>query len=354
MKLSMEQLPQHLIHSAVIGLKPAYWVSGDEPLQQLEALDAIRAQARQQGYLEREILTVDKAFNWRALAEAHQNISLFSSRRLLELRLDSPKIGTEGSQALSAYFQSCGMSSPAGSLLLISSGRAESAVLNSAWVKALDACGVLIQVWPLQGPVLARWLEQRLSSRGFQMEAAAFAYFLRQVEGNLLAAAQEIDKLALYHAPGLLNLAQIQAVTTDHARYDSFSLVDAALAGAIGRSERIIASLKAEEALLPLILWSFNRDIRLLYSLSCQMGSRGLTAMQVLEQPQQPPLLARRKPLLAKALQQTPASRWAIHLQTCARLDNIIKGNLAGDGWLALQQLCWQIAMGQALVKADY
>lgn len=343
MKLTPEQLDAHLAK----GLKPAYLVTGDEPFQHLEALDKIRQQARQSGYQEREVFTVDKNFNWDRWLPATHSLSLFSSQRLLELRLESPKIGTEGSQAIGHYLQ---QPTP-GTLLLIGCSKLEAAAWNNAWLRALDQQGIVIQVWPLQGQALLHWLERRLRSRGFKPEPLVVQALLERVEGNLLAAAQEVDKLALIHPqPGALSLEQLQEAVTDSARYDVFTLTDAVLAGNIPRILHILAGLRAEEVALPVILWALSREIRQLYSLSCQLSRGGVTPAQILER-QTPPILAKRKPLLEQVLSRTQTPHWALGLQRCAKLDQVIKGQQPGDGWEVLQLVCLQLADFRKTVK---
>lgn len=343
MRLTPEQLDGHLAQ----GLKPAYLVTGDEPFQHLEAQDKIRQQARQRGYQQREIFTVDKSFNWNHWLPAARSLSLFASQRLLELRLDSPKIGTEGSQAISQY-----LTQPVPeTVLMIGCGKLEAAAWNNAWVRALDSQGIVIQVWPLQGPPLLQWLERRLRSRGFKPEPLVVPALLERVEGNLLAAAQEVDKLTLLHPQlGVLNLAQLQEAVTDNARYDVFTLTDAVLAGNIPRTLHILVGLRAEEVALPVILWALSREIRQLYSLSCQLSQGGITPAQALER-QTPPILAKRKPLLEQALSRSQTPHWALGLQRCAELDQVIKGQRPGDGWEVLQLVCLQLADFKKTVK---
>lgn len=328
MRLNLAQLAAHLRQP----LLPVYLVTGDEPLQLGETLSALRAAAQAQGYGEREVLEQDAHFDWRLLAGAASNLSLFGDRRLLELRLESGKIGAEGSQALVAYCQR----PPEDTLLLISGPRLERAQTSAKWVQSLDAVGALVPIWPLERRQLPDWLRQRLMSRGLGPGPGVCEWLAERVEGNLLAAAQEVEKLLLLHGPGDLDLERLRASIADSARYSIFDLAEAALAGDAARCLRILEALRAEGTPEPLALWALLREVRLVLTLAGEVrGGRPLT--QVLAGHRE--IWEKRRPLYASALRRLPTSAWQGLLEPCARVDRAIKGLTLQDPWLLLQDL---------------
>ncbi|MBN1378584.1 MAG: DNA polymerase III subunit delta, partial [Gammaproteobacteria bacterium] len=191
MRISPEQLGRHLNKP----LLPVYLVTGDEPLQAMEAMDALRAAARQQGYTMRELMFVDRGFNWAQLSSAAASLSLFADKRILELRLEGSGPGKDGGQALVEYAER-----PAeDAVLLISMGKLDQRSQSTRWFKAIDQIGGVIQVWPKKPAELPGWLQQRLRSRGLELDREAVSLLATRIEGNMLAAAQEIEKLALLH-----------------------------------------------------------------------------------------------------------------------------------------------------------
>ena len=195
MKLRPEQLSGHLQQ----GLKPIYLLSGDEPLQMMEAGDAIRQQARQQGANEREVLHADASgFDWNTLLNAANTLSLFAEQRLIELHLPNGKPGNEGSKVLCEY----AARPPEDTVLMIRSGKLDKTTLNSKWGKAVDAAGVVMQFWPIKPEELPTWVRRRMQAAGLQTTPEAAALLAERVEGNMLAATQEIEKLLLLYGPG--------------------------------------------------------------------------------------------------------------------------------------------------------
>ncbi len=245
-------------------LHPVYLISGDEPLQVMESSDRVRACCRQQGYDEREIFDVDASFDWQLLKDEASSMSLFSSRRILEVRLPSAKPGREGGQALKAYASS----PPEDTVLLITAGKLEAAQKNSAWFKALDQAGVVMQCWPVAADRLPAWIKQRFQSRGMQPGKDVIDYVCQRVEGNLLAAAQEIDKLNLLVGPGAVDIASVREAVADSSRFSVFELADSALAGEQARVIRILQGLHAEGIEPVLVTWALAKDIRLLASVA--------------------------------------------------------------------------------------
>ena len=230
MQLKPEQLDGHLRKQ----LAPVYFISGDEPLRVMEAADAVRAAAREQGYSEREVLSVEAGFDWGRLDAAAGSMSLFAERRLVDLRLPGGKPGDAGGKALRAWAGQ----PPEDTLLLVTAGKLEPASRKSKWLQALDSAGVVVLVWPLDAQQFPAWVKRRMQQRGLEPTADAVALLAGRVEGNLLACVQEIDKLYLLRGAGPVTGENIAEAVADSARYDVFSLVDAALAGDRSRSSQ--------------------------------------------------------------------------------------------------------------------
>ncbi len=260
MQIKGEALAGHLAK----GLKPVYTVHGDEPLLAQEAADLLRAEARRQGFGERQVFTVSGAyFDWAPVLAAAQAMSLFADRQLIEIRIPSGKPGKDGSDALQRYCEAV----PADVLTLVTLPRLDKTQLSSAWFTALDGVGVTVKVDPVERRELPTWIARRLQQQGQSVAAGpegqqALEFFADRVEGNLLAAHQELQKLALLHPPGELSLAQIEAAVLDVARFDVFKLSEALLSGKVARVLRMLDGLKAEGEAAVLVHWTMAEDIR--------------------------------------------------------------------------------------------
>jgi len=326
MRLRSDQLAAHLAKP----LLPIYLVSGDEPLQLNEATDVLRAAARAQGYSEREVLQVEAGFDWGALAAAGSNLSLFAERRLIELRMPSGKPGDAGSKALCAY----AAAATPDNLLLISCGKLDKQQQKSKWFTALESAGAVIQIWPVEPSALPGWIRQRLQGRGLQPTAEAAQLLAERVEGNLLAAAQEVEKLALLYGGGGLDAEQVRSAVADSARYDVFELADTALAGDGARCARVLEGLRGEGDDPVLILWALVREVRALAQVAA--GQAAGTPLETLFQ--QHKVWDKRKPLYQAALKRHNLRRWRALLRRAARLDRICKGAEPGNPWDELLQ----------------
>ncbi len=326
MRLRSDQLAAHLAKP----LLPIYLVSGDEPLQLNEATDVLRAAARAQGYSEREVLQVEAGFDWGALAAAGSNLSLFAERRLIELRMPSGKPGDAGSKALCAY----AAAATPDNLLLISCGKLDKQQQKSKWFTALESAGAVIQIWPVEPSALPGWIRQRLQGRGLQPTAEAAQLLAERVEGNLLAAAQEVEKLALLYGSGGLDAEQVRSAVADSARYDVFELADTALAGDGARCARVLEGLRGEGDDPVLILWALVREVRALAQVAA--GQAAGTPLETLFQ--QHKVWDKRKPLYQAALKRHNLRRWRALLRRAARLDRICKGAEPGNPWDELLQ----------------
>lgn len=338
MKLKPEQLATHLQRP----LAPIYVLSGDEPLLVQEAADAIRASARAQAYTERMVMFVESSFDWNTLTQAADSLSLFSERRVLELRMPGGKPGDAGSKALQAYAER-----PADdTVLLVICGKLETAARNSKWHQALEQAGVAVQVWPVELRALPAWIGQRMQQKGLRPSREAVALLAERIEGNLLAAVQEIDKLLLLYGPGPLDIDAVTAAVADSARFDVFILVDAALEGGAARVVRVLDGLREEGVEPVLLVWALARELRQLAAIAEQLG-RGTALASALAQQK---VWDKRKPLLERAVKRHGAPRWRALIRQCARIDRMVKGMEQGSAWDELVQLALAMAGNQVLL----
>lgn len=345
MLLKPDALAAHLQGRLKQGvLAPIYVVAGDEPLLAIEALDAIRAAARACGYSEREVLHADARFDWSRLAQAASGLSLFAERRIVELRLPSGKPGKAGAEALREFAQAA----PPDLLALLSLPRLDRETRASRWAAALEHAAVWIDVERIERPLLPEWIGRRLARHGQRAPREALEFIADRVEGNLLAAHQEIGKLALLYPPGELSLQQVADAVLDVARYDVFALAPALLAGDAGRALRLIEGLRAEAEPLPLVLWVVAEELRTLLRLqeATAAGKPFAAAARELR------VWGPREKLMPKALQRLPAATIAALLARCADIDRLIKGlaapNRDADPWLELSEIALVCARGPA------
>jgi DNA polymerase-3 subunit delta len=334
MRLRPEQLQSHLERD----LRSLYVVSGDEPLLVQEACDAIRARCRAAGCSEREVMQVDRNFAWERLLAASAEMSLFADRKLIELRLPSGKPGTDGSKALLAYLDL----QPTENVLLIVAGKIDKASTNSKWFKALDKAGVVIQVWPVNARELPRWLQQRVESSGMQIDREALQLLCERVEGNLLAAVQEVDKLRLLCADNRITLETVTEAVTDNARYELFGLVDEALVGNAASALKMLQGLRGEGTEAPVVLWALARELRLLYQCRSEMD-RGKPQQQVLRGQR---VWDKRMPIVGAAVKRHDCRALSYLLHRASLADRSIKGMESGNPWDHLSRLTLEISRG--------
>lgn len=336
MKLSPAQLGKHLQGP----LAPVYVVSGDEHLLCQEACDAIRAACRQQDFSERQVLNVETGFDWGQLVEAGASLSLFAERRLLELRMPNGKPGDKGAAALLDY-----LARPAeDTVLLISLPRLDGNTQKTKWAKALiDGKQVqFVQIWPVDAAQLPQWIRQRLSQAGLAADQEAVELIAARVEGNLLAAAQEIEKLKLLAEAGQITAATVQAAVADSARYDVFGLIDAALLGQPEHVLRMLDGLRGEGVEPLFIMTMLAREVRQLANIAL-LYSQGIPLDRAFSQAR-PPIWDKRRPLVSKALQRHDVAGWQRLLTSAQRIDEQIKGQAKGDPWVGLANLGLQIS----------
>jgi DNA polymerase-3 subunit delta len=259
-KIPTSQLPSALKKT----LLPCYLVTGDEPLLVLEALDAIRAQAAARGFTTRELNVVMPGFDWEALAGAAGNLSLFAEKRIFEIRLPGGRADRKGAAAIEELVSQAG----ADLLLLVSAAKLEKGAQNAAWVKALESSGAIVQVWPVGPRELPGWIAERLRRLDVRPDRDAMRLIADRVEGNLLAADQEIRKLGLLLGAGAVSAADVEAAVASSSRYDVFKLIDAAVGGDATRAVRILRGLRAEGLEAVPLVFMLARELRMLTRLA--------------------------------------------------------------------------------------
>ena len=351
MHTSLAHLPQQLQRT----LAPLYTLHGDEPLLQQEAADAIRAQARSQGYTERSVHTVAGAhFDWSGVLAAAGAQSLFADRQIVEIRIPSGKPGKDGSAALQQLAQAAAGNDSTLALVLLP--RLDRTTKGSAWFTALDGNGVSVQIDPVERAALAQWIAQRLAAQGQRVVEGeegqrTLAFFAERVEGNLLAAHQEIQKLALLHPAGELRWADVEAAVLNGARYDVFKLSEAVLSGQRLRVQRMLDGLQAEGEAAVLVHWALAEDIRALKRVKDAMAAGRPLPMALRENRVWGP----KERQFERLLPRLDSAQAAQLLQSAHLVDGIVKGLKAPgwpqEPWQALhrlaQQLCAVAANGQ-------
>ncbi|OEO25011.1 DNA polymerase III subunit delta [Pseudomonas sp. J237] len=331
MKLAPAQLGKHLQGN----LAPVYVVSGDEPLLCQEACDAIRAATREQGFSERQVFNAEANYDWGNLLQAGASLSLFAEKRLLELRIPNGKPSDKGA-ALLEY-----LARPAeDTVLLISLPKLDGNTQKSKWAKALiDGKDVqFMQIWPVDSNQLASWIRQRMAQAGLSATQEAVEMIAVRVEGNLLAAAQEIEKLKLLAEGDQVDASTVHAAVADSARFDVFGLIDAVLNGEAAHALRMLEGLRGEGVEPPVILWALARELRVLATIAHQHSHQNIPLDKAFSSAR-PPVWDKRRPLVSKALQRHSAERLAGMLQDAQRIDAQIKGQAAGDAWSGLSLL---------------
>jgi DNA polymerase-3 subunit delta len=342
----MKVFPDKLEDALKKRLPPVVMVAGDEPLIHLEACDAVRRVARERGIEEREVMHVESGFQWTQLLESASSLSLFASSKLIEVRLGSQSPGQDGSKTLEAYAEQAGDSD---NVLLLSSQRLDRKAQSSKWFKTLDKLGLFVPVWPVDHQRLGFWMRDRANRYGFTMDMDAARLLGERTEGNLLAADQELQKLALLLPPNArLNVEAIANGVESSARYDVFTLTDACLKGERERVARIVRGLHQEGVEAPIILWALTRELRTLLSIF-----QHLDQGQSLEhacKAQRPMIPEKRRPGYQQALKRLPQRRLHKLLLFAQRIDLAIKGAVALPVWDCLQDLALTLAGGRGLL----
>lgn len=354
MQLKLDGLDAHLRQAKAKGLAPLYVVHGDEHLLVLEAVDRLRAAAREAGFSEREVLVAERGFHWGRLVEAQQSMSLFGDRKIVELRIPSGKPGKDGGEALRAV---AAQPSP-DVVMLVTLPRLDFAASKSAWFQALEGAGVSIKVDTVDRTRLPAWVGERLALQQQRVQGGtnaesgrrALQFIADKVEGNLLAAHQEIQKLGLLYPPGELSFDQVQDAVLNVARYDVFKLSESMLSGDVPRLVRMLEGLRGEGEATVLVLWALTEEIRVLSKVrqGLAAGKPAGVLMRELR------VWGPRERLVPQAAQRLAQPRLDAALALAARLDRQVKGlqdlpppgsaPLPAEPWDGLQQLALMIA----------
>lgn len=339
MQLRYEQLHTHLNKS----LAPIYLISSSEPFLIEEGRQAIHSAAHKQGYTEKQSWQVETGFAWQQLLTSAHSLSLFSNKELIEIRCTSNQLNETAAKTLHAYIDDA----PADKILLIITDKLTPAQQKSAWHQNLLKSGIAIQIWPLEGDALLQWLKQRLAAAKLTTSAEGLQLLAERAEGNLLAIAQEIEKLSLLYPQQTLTLENIAEAVNDSARFDVFALSDAILQGNGKRITRILFCLKDEGVEPILILWAITKEIRTLTSIVEQLVQGANIEKVLLEQR----VWDKRKPLIRQALQRHKLKAWHQLLQHASDIDCMIKGLKMGNVWDELIKISLSVSGTQLLLS---
>ncbi len=331
MQLRHTELGAHLSKK----LAPLYVVHGDEPLTAIEAADAIRAAARQAGCEEREVFIVEQHFRWDGFVAANANLGLFSTRKLIDLRIPSGKPGVEGATALERH----ALHLNADNVTLVSLPRLDRATQSSAWFAALAEHGVTIAVAPIDRAALPGWIAERLSRNDQRVAPDTLAFLAERCEGNLLAARQEIDKLALLLPPGLLAHADVERAVANVARYDIHELSEAWLNGDAARTLRILDRLRSGGEPITLLVWQLGEDLHALAGVHESIGRGQALAIAI----RNVRVWGKRQSALERATRRTEGADVEPLLRALAKLDALAKGLGRGDAWDAVVAIALEL-----------
>ena len=331
-RLDQNQLKQHLSSK----LSPMYVLVGDEPLAQSECLDAIRLAARKAGADERNSFIVERNFNWQQIGQFSQSLSLFSSLRILEIHIPSGKPGIDGGKALSDL-----AANPIpDTTTIIVLPALEREAKNSGWFNALQSACTLIELNEISPNQLPQWLKSRLATQNQKTDEASLAFIAHQIEGNLLAAHQEIQKLALLYPAGEISIEAVRESVLNVSRYDAFQLGEAVLAGDAARTTRILQGLQDEGeqvvAVMNPLMWVLRPLVRIK-----QAEARGENLMNAMTNAR---IYGDRQQLVKRALARLSLRQLEAALQKLCDIDKTAKGVMQGDAWLEISRLCFGLA----------
>ncbi len=322
MRLRANQVAEHFQHNA---LQPLYIVSGDEPLLVQETADLIRTSCRQCGMSEREIFHADSGFDWHNILEANNSMSLFGDRKLLEVRLSQAKFDDKAKKALQQY---CENPNPDNALLMMLP-KLDKKTLAAKWFQPIEKSAAIIQIWPVTLQQMPQWIQHRMRAAGLSPSTEATELLAERVEGNLLAAQQEIEKLALVMGKGPITEQDIEQSVADHARYSLYDMVDEAIQGHTSHAIKMLHQLQSSGAEPAVILWAFSKELRGLSAMS-QLMANGLPVTKVLQQYR---IWENRKPIIQEALRRTKLNTFRRCLLEAAHVDQAIKGIVKTNPW---------------------
>ncbi len=334
MKLYADRLTSHLQNN----LAPCYLVSGDEHLLVEEALDEIRAAAREQGFTSRESQVAMSNFNWSELAAIGSNLSLFAERRVIELRLPTGKPGRDGSAAICEFVERLGDEL----LLIVITPRLDKNNSNAKWVKTLSAKGIFLPIWPVELRELPRWIADRMRRAGLDPDREAVAMIVDRVEGNLLAARQEIEKLRMILGEGPVTGEDVSTAVANSSRYDVYKLVDAAVSGDAQRAMKILNGLRGEGTEPVMVIWALTRELRTLVRLAdtVRQNSDLGAAMNAAR------VWKKRQAMIRACIGRHRHTDFYRLLKATGRADAAAKGQAAGDPWQLGADIVVSLSLG--------
>lgn len=335
MKLRTNQVSQHIKKAGQSNsLSPLYIVSGEDPLLMQETCDLLRAGARSAGFSERELYNVEAGFDWNSLLESTNSMSLFGDRKLLEVRVK--KLDEAGKKALNAYLEAPSDDN----LMVLSMGKVDRKTLSTKWFQAIESKSALIQVWPIENHQLPQWIQQRMECKGLHPSPDATQLLTERVEGNLLAAAQEIDKLTLLIEPGPVNANTIQAAVANQSRYTQFELVDQAIQGNYVQALRILTFLQNSGTEPTAILWALSKDLRALEGISSSLENGQALAKAFRDFR----VWDNRKPILQKALNKHNNKLFRATLIEAGNIDHAVKGIIKASPWVGFRNIIMMLS----------
>jgi DNA polymerase-3 subunit delta len=320
-------------------LASCYLVTGDEHLLVAEALDSIRGAARQQGFTSRDLHVAVTGFDWSVLRDSTSNLSLFAERRIVELRLPTGKPGRAGSQAIVDLIEQLGPDL----MLIVVTPKLDRSGQSSKWVKALDAAGVNLTIWPIGLRELPGWISQRMRSVGLQPDRDAVTMIADRVEGNLLAAGQEIEKLRLLHGEGKVSADDVSSAVANSSRFDVFKLVDAALGGDTKRAIKVLAGLREEGVEPVIIVWALTRELRTLASLADLLANGADLANGM----QKVGVWRNRQALVRSCVARHQPRDFHHLLKSTVAADQAAKGQLRADPWQVITSIVFELTQGR-------
>ena len=338
----MKIRPESLSNQLSKGLKSCYLVSGDEPLLTSESADLIRKAARQQGFAERQLYHTD-SMDWQDFLSEQQAMSLFADKRIMEVRIPTSKPGDKGSKALVEFCQAI----PEDIMLLVVVGKLDRSQQRSKWVSALEKAGGHVQVWPVEQKHMPGWLTQRLHAKGIEADRDAVAILAERVEGNLLAAQQEVEKLALL-VKGKVDAKTLSELIVNSARYDIYTLIDQALIGNAAAAMSHLQGLREEGTEATWVLWALSKEVRQLVKIqhAISQGQSLNAAIQTAG------VWQKKQPLVHKAARRTDLKTATELLKICQLTDQAIKSNRHGDPWLKMHSLVMSLSGQPAIDPA--
>lgn len=340
----MKVYPERIGEAMDRNIAPIYVVSGDEPLLVQESCDLIRFKLRENGFSERQLFHADANYDWEDVLFSGNSMSLFAEKKLLEVRLPGGKPGDKGAAAIKTYVESL----PEDTVLMLVLPKVDASSQRTKWFKALDDNGVFVQVWPIDLEKMPKWISERFRRAGLKADREAVELMVDRVEGNLLAAIQEIERLRLIVDGGQVTAKHVVDGVADSSRYDVFDVIDAALSQDAGRTLKIITGLKLEGAELLSLVYLIAREFRLLVAMADQIGS-GKSVDAAMQSGR---VWNNRKSVVGACLRARSMSELLEAERRVARLDQLCKGIGKGDPWRELTDILLAVAGKPAVQPA--